>query len=97
MAHLHIPQARHAIHDARAIGVGQPHTFTLDDDARAFPAQRSMVGERVQMVLGVQRPQRIGWVGVGEFVHHTLNSKCSRSQGLMTRMKVSYSPSLIAL
>ena len=46
-----------------------PNAFALDDDPRAFLAQRSMVGERVQMVFGIQRLKRIGGVGVGKLGH----------------------------
>jgi hypothetical protein len=62
MADLHVPQARHTVHDAVAIAIGQPHAFALDDDARAFLAQRAMIGERVQMVAGIQCLERIGWI-----------------------------------
>ncbi len=105
VADVDAPQAGHAVQDLVAVGVPQIAAFRARDDARALGVEFAVVGERMQMVGGVEALP----VGSGalclthndssrwRFVRlQTDSSRNSRSQELMTRKKVSYSLRLIA-
>ena len=55
IADIDVPQARHAVDDAVAVGIPQIDALCLDDDADAFGIQALRVGEGVQMMRGVER------------------------------------------
>ena len=54
MADIRRPQAGHAVENALALAVPKVRSVAADDDARAACPQRSVAGERVQMVKSVE-------------------------------------------
>ena len=54
IAERHAPKPRHPVEDAIALGVVQVHPLGVGDDPRTARCQRLVVGERMQVVRGVQ-------------------------------------------
>ena len=80
VAEVHAPQPRHAVEDAVAVGVLQPHAVRAHDDAAAARRERLEIGERMQVVRGVQRAPLVR----GARPAHTFSSRYSRSQDEIT-------------
>src|SRR5690606_16693867 len=101
IAERHAPQARHTVEDAVAVRIGQPHAVGARHDAGTTGGELLVVGEGVQVMGGIQLLQLGGgwrrhWHS-GDWrnlVLHTLSSRCSRSQELITCRNTSYSDSL---
>ena len=64
------PKPRHAVKDLVSLGIRQHHPFRAGDYADAAFGECCSMGERMQMVRCVQRPQFFRRVGVREFVHY---------------------------
>ena len=94
IADIHAPEARHAIEDFLSLGIPQPYAIGAGDDAGTEFMQRLGIREGMQVVPAIDRlPLRRG-VSIGQ--RHTLRSRNSRSQELMTWKNVAYSFCLTA-
>ncbi|MCY1445642.1 hypothetical protein D9M71_621690 [compost metagenome] len=106
----HAPQARHAIEDLVALAVPQVHALGLGDDPRPLLLQLFIVTERCQVMLTAKGLPLTGLRVVDAHVllrlltaavlrlrvDQTANSRNSRSQELITRLKFSCSARLVA-
>jgi hypothetical protein len=55
IAHVHTPQSRHAIDDAIALRVPEIDALGLYDHAAARSIEGAHIGERMQMMRGIER------------------------------------------
>ncbi|MCY1178893.1 hypothetical protein D9M73_192670 [compost metagenome] len=110
VADRHTPQTSHTVEDLVALAVPQVHAFSFGDDPRALLFQLFIVTERRQVMLTAKGLPLTGLRVVDAHVllrfltaavlrlrvDQTANSRNSRSQELITRLKFSCSARLVA-